>query len=358
MNLKKEGLYPIELSLCRLKKTWGGWPGNIGEILSLSCRPHECIALNGVLAGRGLREIIGEFQQELLGKDIELDPREPFPLLLRFISTTKNLPVQVHPDDAYTLEEGLPMVGRDKMLYILGAKSGARLYCGFSKKTDEKTIIDSITQGSIYELLNPLRVKPGDVYTIPAGRVHSIGKGVSLFEIQQHSDLNFILAEGDGKKIKRSPDSRQLSEALKMLNFNPTYPKPIKKFSITSNNNLIEWLGLTPNFILRRLSIRDSLELSLNGNRFLVYTGIRGIGWLRWGLSEISILVQPGQSILVPAIAEDILFESEKGLDVIESSIPDLSGDTLEQMINTGITPDRIASLGGEDYGKILQNCL
>jgi len=120
----------------------------------------------------------------------------------------------------------------------------------------------------------------------------------------------------------------------------------------------MEWLGMTPNFILRKLYVRDPLELSLNGNRFLVYTGLKGMGWLRWGLSDISILIQPSQSILIPAIPEDVLFESENGLELLETSVPDLTGDTIEQMISLGIQPESIAGLGGEDYGKILKECI
>ena len=82
------------------------------------------------------------------------------------------------------------------------------------------------------------------------------------------------------------------------------------------------------------------------------------MGWFRWGFSDISVLIQPGQSILVPAIDEDILFESDEGIDIIETSIPDLSGDTIEQMVNLGITADSIAALGGEDYGKIIKECM
>ena len=180
MNSQEDQLYPIELSLNRVKKAWGGWPGKIGEIWTLSCHPHESLALNGFLSGRKLREIVGEFQQKLLGKDIELDPREPFPLLLKFISTAKDLSIQVHPDDAYTLENGLPMVGRDKMIYILNVKPGAKIYSGFKESANEMMVLEAANEGSLRNLMNPISVKPGAVYTVPARRIHSIGKGVAL----------------------------------------------------------------------------------------------------------------------------------------------------------------------------------
>lgn len=356
MNSQEDQLYPIELSLSRVKKSWGGWPGKIGEIWSLSCHPHESLALNGILAGRRLREIVGEFQQKLLGRDIELDPREPFPFLIRFISTLEDLSIQVHPDDAYTLENRLPMVGRDKILYILGVKPGAKIYCGFSEKTDEKTVMEAVNKGLLRDLMNSVSVKPGEVYTVPSGRVHAIGKGVALLEIQRHSGLTFRFSDQDDKRTKEGADPCQPEEALKITDLNPVSPKPIPGITIKSGNNRVEWLGLTPDFFLRKLSVRDPLELCLKGNRFLVYTGLRGTGWLRWGLSDSSIFIQPGQSILVPAVPEDLLFESRDGLEVIESSVPDLMRETIEQMVGSGIEPGGIAGLGGEDYEKIIKD--
>ena len=158
MNSQDDQLYPIELSLSRVKKAWGGWPGKIGEIWSLSCHPYESLALNGILSGQSLREIVGEFQQKLLGKGFELDPREPFPLLLKFIASTKDLSIQVHPHDAYTLEEGLPKVGRDKIFYIINVKPDAKIYYGFNDRTDKKKVIEKFNEGSLHQIMNPLRL--------------------------------------------------------------------------------------------------------------------------------------------------------------------------------------------------------
>ena len=140
MNFPEYELYPLELSLNRIKKTWGGWRGKIGEIWSLSGPPHESLVLNGQLAGQRLTEIVGEFQQKLLGKEMELDPREPFPVLLKFIYTVEDLTVQVHPDDAYTLENALPMIGNDKLWYIIAAKPGGLIYLGLIKIIIRKRI--------------------------------------------------------------------------------------------------------------------------------------------------------------------------------------------------------------------------
>ena len=350
MNLDQNSFYPIELSLTRVKKRWGGWPGKIGEIWSLSCHPYECIAINGFLSGFKLRELVGQFQQKLLGSDMELDPREPFPLLLRFISTTQDLPVQVHPDDRYTLKNGLDMVGRDKIFYIINARKNAKIYSGFVQKTNKDRIFKAVSEDSLLRLLNPLPVRPGEVYTIPARRIHSIGKGVVLLEIQRHSNLSF--------KFSLRPDSHPLNEAVKILDFNPTSPRSIQQVSIVSGNNRIAWLAITPNFMLRKLVIRGSLDIALKGKRFVVYTGLRGMGRLRWGLSGKSVFIEPGQSILIPAVQEDLLFVSEEGFEVMETSVPDLSEETIEQFSGHGIKSDEIIGLGGNDYGQILKGCI
>lgn len=358
MNSPEYELYPFELSLNRIKKVWGGWPGKIGEIWSLSGPPHESLILNGSLAGRRLTELVGDFQQKLLGKGMELDPREPFPLLLKFISTGRDLPIQVHPHDAYTLENGLPMVGRDKICYILKVENGGRLYLGFREKIDEKTIRKAVAVESLHHLMNSVPLKKGELYTVPAGRIHAVGKGITFIEIQRHSDLTFRLFDWNSKAKKGDDGDYQMEEALKVLDFNPISPKPIPKVTIDSGENSIEFLALTPHFTLRRLSIKESMDLPLKGSRFVVYTGLRGTGWVRWGFSEIYSLIQPYQSILIPAIPEDLSFETENGIDVLETSVPDLTGGSLTEMIGLRIPPESIVGLGGEDYGKILKGYL
>ncbi|UCB53305.1 MAG: class I mannose-6-phosphate isomerase, partial [Candidatus Zixiibacteriota bacterium] len=160
-------------------------------------------------------ELVGDFQQKLLGKGMELDPREPFPLLLKFISTGRDLPIQVHPHDAYTLENGLPMVGRDKICYILKVKTGGRLYLGFREKIDEKTIKKAVAGGSLHHLMNSIPLKKGELYTIPAGRIHAVGKGITFIEIQRHSDLTFRLFNWNSKTKKGNDVDYQIEEALK-----------------------------------------------------------------------------------------------------------------------------------------------
>ena len=250
------------------------------------------------------------------------------------------------------------MVGNDKIWYIIAVEPGGLIHLGFKEKINKKKTRKAVAEKTLHHFMNNINVKPGDLFTIPAGRIHSIGKGVVLFEIQRHSHITFKLFDRKFRDREKESRKSHMDEALKILDFNPISLKPISSISIASNKNRIEYLALTPYFILRKLIINGSLDLSSNGNRFLVYTVLSGAGWLKWGFSGIATYIEPYQSILVPAFPEDFYIESKDKLEVIETSVPDLGGETLDQMFKLKITLDKIVGLGGTDYGEILKQYL
>jgi mannose-6-phosphate isomerase len=358
MTPREQPLYPLEMSLHRVRKAWGGWTGKIGEIWSISGPPRESVILNGPLAGMPLTGAVGRYQQKLLGPGMELDPREPFPMLLKFLATGKSHPIEVHPNDPYTLAKGLPMVGRDKIWHILSVRPGSRICLGFKDRVSHEKILEAVRGRYLHRLMNSISVKSGDVYTIPAGRIHGIGKGVTLFEIQNHSSLGYALFDPDNQKPKKPPQIADFKDAFEFLDLGAFNPEPILPLQIPSGDCRTDYLALTSRYFLRRLKIRGSFEIHFSGRRFVIYTGVRGNGWLRWGLSKIYAKVQPFQSVLVPALEEDLLFETEGELEVIETSVPHMAGGIQEQLIATGIPMDRFTELGGRDYEAILGTLL
>ncbi|MBN2126108.1 MAG: hypothetical protein JW821_17550 [Deltaproteobacteria bacterium] len=358
MNDPELQLYPLEMSLHRIRRSWGGWPGKVGEIWSLSGPPHESIVLNGALAGQLLTKIVGTFQQRLLGPGVELDPREPFPIFLKFISTREDLPLQVHPNDPYTLRKGLPMVGRDKIWYILKAGAGARVYLGFREEEDKAAVLEAIREKRLRRSINAVPVRGGEAFSIPPGRVHAAGRGVILAEIQRHSHLTFELTSGAGEGRKRAPEGLEPEEALEVMNLQPLAPKAIEMISVLAEGGSIEYLALTPRFLIRRLKVRDALDISFPGKQLAVYTGLKGTGWLKWGFSNTSCYLQPFQSVIVPAVEQELFFETDEGLEVLETSLSDLGGGTVQQILHSGIALGRVADLGGEDYCRIIKTCL
>jgi mannose-6-phosphate isomerase len=344
-------LYPLELSLYRLRATWGGWPDGVGEILSLSGPPHESLVLNGSLAGRRLTEFVARYPSELLGKGMELDAREPFPLRLRFLCTSRDLPVILHPNDSFTMARQIPMVGQEKVVTILEARRGARLYCGMKEEVSRTEFLNAVCAGKERDLLHALHVRPGEVYTIPPGRPYSLGAGISLCEIARHSDAAFRMTPGGTPHWS--------DDLWDILEKGPVRPEPISGISTPSGQSRIDYLCYTPRFSLRRFSVVKSLDLTLTGDRFRVYAAIRGSGWLKWGLSATYCPLQPHQAVLVPALpAEDICLESEAGMVALEASMPNLARGALREVAVPGISPSAVVSLGGRDYSHILKEYL
>jgi mannose-6-phosphate isomerase len=344
-------LYPLEVSLHRIRKPWGGWPGGVGEIWSLAGPPHESLVLNGPLAGRWLTEIVGSYQQRLLGEGMEMDPREPFPFLMKFVLAARNLPVHVHPNDAFTLEKRLPAVGVDKVWVILDSEPEARLYLGLQDVLSPAALKEALKDGTLPLRLNALSVSPGDVYTVPAGRAHAIGKGVKLLEVQRHSGAAYDLQDRAGKH-------GGTPEAFEALDPNPVAPRPIPKIPVPMGESRVEYVACTPRFLLRRLVIKGTLEIAHAGKRMAAYTGLKGAGWLRWGFSDLTTYIQPYQTVLVPAVEQDLCFESDGVLEVMETSVPDMAGEIFGPILRLGIPMERIAMLGGDDYGRILRDSL
>ncbi len=143
-----------------------------------------------------------------------------FPVLTKFIDAKQNLSVQVHPSDAYALEnEG--QFGKCEMWYILEAAEGAGLYLGFERETNADEVKRAAEDGSVENLLHFQPVKSGEVYFIPPGTVHAIGAGVMLFEIQQNSTLTYRLY--DYKRRDKDGNERplHLEKGLLVCDFSP-----------------------------------------------------------------------------------------------------------------------------------------
>lgn len=148
---------------------------------------------------------------------------EIFPLLVKFIDSAQDLSVQVHPSDEYALKhEG--ELGKTEMWQILEAEDGCGIYLGFNKETSEEEVIRKVEDGSILELLNFFEVKKGETYFIPSGTVHAIGKGVTLIEIQQNSNITYRLYDYKRKDKNGNYRELHLDKAVKVIDYHKFEP--------------------------------------------------------------------------------------------------------------------------------------
>lgn len=163
----------------------------IGESWELSGVPgNESVAANGEYDGRTLTEIVAAEKERLVGTDNYKRFGDEFPLLIKFIDAKQDLSIQVHPDDEKAQKYGLRN-GKTEMWYIMNSDADASLRCGMKAKITPEKYKEMVADGTICDAIAEYPVKEDDCFFIPAGRIHSIGKGCFLAEIQQTSDATY-----------------------------------------------------------------------------------------------------------------------------------------------------------------------
>ncbi len=221
-------LYPLLFEPNLKEVVWGGtylkqWKhlpidgtpiGESWEVSSIA--QHESIVSNGPLKGIGLNTITRQYGARILGDKVVAHYGKEIPLLVKFIDAAKDLSIQVHPDDDMA-QRYHQSRGKTEMWYILDAQPGASILAGFKKQISPEEYAQRVKDGTIVDVLARHYVKPGDVFFIPAGRVHAICAGIKLVEIQQSSDITYRIFDYDrpGLDGKLRPLHTELaSEAL------------------------------------------------------------------------------------------------------------------------------------------------
>ncbi|MFA6872752.1 MAG: type I phosphomannose isomerase catalytic subunit [Bacteroidaceae bacterium] len=163
----------------------------VGESWELSAvEGDESVVSEGELEGQTISQLMNGFKGRLVGEENYTRFGGCFPLLIKFIDAAKDLSIQVHPDDAMA-KRLYGKMGKSEMWYVMSAKPDSILYSGFSRAITPQEYEERVENDTICEVLETHVVKPGDVFYIPAGRIHSIGAGILVTEIQQTSDLTY-----------------------------------------------------------------------------------------------------------------------------------------------------------------------
>jgi mannose-6-phosphate isomerase len=293
-------LYPLKFQPQFYEKIWGGQKistflgkdftplANCGESWEISgIEGCASVVENGFLAENELPELVEIYMGDLVGDSVYDRFGLGFPLLIKFIDAAETLSVQVHPND--TLAQQLfHENGKSEMWYVLDAEPGAGLYVGFQKGVTPADYDKAIAAGTVAQLLQFEPAHKGDLFFIPAGTVHAIGKGVLLAEIQQASDLTFRIFDWNRTDDNGKPRLLHLKEARKALDFSPhtsykincrpelnssckvlrescfnvnllTFDKPVQK-NYTTIDSFVIYLCTEGHFHLFGDNIEDTLE--------------------------------------------------------------------------------------------------
>ncbi|PLX02977.1 MAG: mannose-6-phosphate isomerase [Marinilabiliales bacterium] len=319
-------LYPLKFNPIFKEKIWGGNKlqsilnkktgnySNVGESWELSGIQNEIsVVSNGFLKGNNLQEIIEVYMGDLVGESVYKKFGVEFPLLIKLIDANDDLSIQVHPDDK-TAKERHKAYGKTEMWYILEADEDALIYTGFNKKTDKKEYLEYLHNGNVAQLMNKKRAFPGDVFYIPSGRVHAIGKGVFLAEIQQTSDITYRIFDWNRKDSNGKGRELHTDLAIDVIDYNfyDTY-KTHPEIEENTPNLLSECQYFTTQIIKLSESIeRDYFSI----DSFVIYMCTKGSFTIE--VNDESYPVYKGETILIPAELKNINLVPENEAELLE----------------------------------------
>lgn len=307
-------LYPFLFEPNLHTVVWGGnqlrlykglAPSNdpIGESWEVSAVPSSTsIISNGPFAGRGLPSAISESPDAILGHAVNEKYQGQLPLLVKFIDAKRDLSIQVHPNDEMAQRVHGKM-GKSEMWYIIKAELGAHLYAGFRHQITPYEYQKRIEDGSITEVLADHPVKAGDVFYLPAGRVHAICGGILLAEVQQSSDITYRIFDYNRPGLDGKPRELHTELATKALDYH--VEQNYRTEYIEPDNRAIQIID-SPYFDVRVMEITDSFHRNLlKYDSFNISMCIEGDCRIVIRSTGDEIILREGHSTLIPAVIAD-----------------------------------------------------
>ncbi len=322
-------LYPLKFKTIFKDKIWGGQKiksylhkdfgdlPNCGETWEISgVKSDVSIVANGALQGESLAELLEQYGADLVGEKVYNHFGNTFPLLVKFIDANEDLSIQVHPDDELAKKRHNSF-GKTEMWYIIESDPGSTLISGFNRELDEKTYLEYFNSGRLTEILNKEEANSGDVFFLPAGRVHTIGKGLLLAEIQQTSDITYRIYDFDRVDDKGNKRELHVEEALAAIDYKH-YPE--YKTSYQPKENETVKLVTCPYFTTNVLDFTENTSKDYsNLDSFVIHVCLAGAYTIKY--NGESYPVKMGDSILLPKTVDKIELETTSGFKILESYI-------------------------------------
>lgn len=320
----KNILYPIKFTPILKDKIWGGQKlktllnktsdlPNIGESWEISdVEGDTSVVANGALKGQTLKQIQETYKEDLIGLQNYRVFGNKFPLLIKFIDAKQDLSIQLHPNDELAAKRHNSF-GKTEMWYVMQADEGSNLIVGFNQKMDAETYLSHLENKTLTEILNFDKVKVGDTYFIEVGRVHAIGAGVVVAEIQQTSDITYRVYDWD--RVDDEGNERELHNDLAIDaidfemedNFRVSYEK-----AKNQSNKMVS----CPYFTTSYLDVDSTLKKQNNHDSFLIYMCVEGEAQIT--TDSATETIKKGETILLPAAVKnyEITSENAKLLEV------------------------------------------
>ena len=343
IETQRTKLYPMLFEPNLHTKLWGSthlttWKElptqpHIGESWEVSAVPTSpSVITNGTWAGYTLNEVIRKMPEAMLGKAVATHYHNQLPILVKLIDTSDKLSVQVHPDDAMARRIHNQQ-GKSEMWYVIQAQEDACIYAGFQQELTPEAYAEKVANGTIIEALAKHEVHAGDVFYLPAGRIHAIGEGVLLAEVQQTSDITYRIYDYD--RLDLNGEKRELHTDLAAQALDYTvYPNYRNAYQdqIDEANPCLD----TEHFSVRVLSLTNPMRRNMVPyDSFVIATCVQGQCTIRIRSTHDEVSLREGFSCLIPAaIADYDIIPNTSETKLLESYINNAPRKSLKQLIS------------------------
>ena len=348
----QSALYPLKFLPLYKNVIWGGnrlkgygfnydpLP-NCGELWVLSSvEGKESVIANGFLAENTLNEAIEIYMGDLVGDKIYNRFGTQFPLLLKVIDAAKDLSIQVHPDDALAQKRGMPY-GKTEMWYVMDVEPGSKLISGFRRDVEPEEYRAALAAGHLEELLHAEQPAKGDVYFIPAGRVHALGQGLMVAEIQQTSDCTYRIYDYNRRDADGNLRQLHTEEAMDAIDFGAVGDHTSTRYEARPDETTT--LAHCPYFTTSLIPLTRPLRKNLEDvDSFVIYFCVEGLAAVK--SMETIVPMHVGECVLVPAVAESVELFCEGPAKLLEVTVdtagwtdaPRADNDWLAEFVGGG----------------------
>lgn len=303
----KNTLYPLKFTPILKDKIWGGQKlesllhknsqlPNVGESWEISdVEGDTSIVSNGSLENQSLKHLLSTYKADLIGGKNYEKFGNKFPLLIKFIDAKQDLSIQLHPNDELAAKRHNSF-GKTEMWYVMQADEGANLIVDFNQKMNPELYLEHLGNGTLTEILNFDKVRTGDTYFIEVGRVHAIGAGVLLAEIQQTSDITYRIYDWDRKDDEGNERELHTELAIDAIGFDMADNFRVEyKKTLNESNAMVSCPYFTTNY----LKVDKELQKQNTYDSFMIYICVEGEAVIE--TEYHSEVLKKGETLLLPA---------------------------------------------------------
>jgi mannose-6-phosphate isomerase len=302
-----------------------------------------CTFASGPLTGRSLGESWTGLSAEWKGRRLQASPR--IPLLVKFIFPEEKLSVQVHPDDEYARqhEAAAGGMGKTEMWYAVAARPGAELRLGLEPGITPEIFRQALTDADVERCLSRLSVQTGDAFFVPAGSAHTIGPGMLLCEVQQHSDITYRVFDYKRRQADGSSRPLHVRQALDVLHFGPQRCGRMHGVQVQQGSARRTYLAACPYFATEIWEFAGAMDVKTCPDRFELLVPLGGHGRIHWRSESMPFV--PGEAWMLPAALGEYRLVAQSAAKLLRTYVPDLEQLSRELAENGLSEPQRSAIL-------------